>query len=181
MLPEIHVGGLRCIDCLAQASESDHSWEYPIVRFILNHYEIASAILMDNHEQIELSHEMCDIVPFLGKIFLIVRELESDCASVVRVCPVTSELTTLLEESVSGDESDSSKMTSKNGGAIVRERVLHITNSIVQLTSVLTPDGRARREKKYFFERLMIPPIQKLVQFRIGWKTTTRQIIRQCM
>jgi hypothetical protein len=66
-------------------------YDYPIVRFILDHDEIVNDILAANRDKIELPNEVSDIFFLLEKIFLAVHELESDDASVVRARPAVND------------------------------------------------------------------------------------------
>jgi hypothetical protein len=115
-------------------------YDYPLLGFITDHLEVATDLL--GRSQFELDPQFINLLPLLEKVFLVVRSLEADDASVCGVYSRIEELLRSLSRCADAMECEFMHDLYIECISIIRELTLNTTNYVFQLAHVLTPAGR---------------------------------------
>jgi hypothetical protein len=114
--------------------------DYPILRFIIDHRDVALDLL--GAAAFELDPEFVNLLPLLEKVFLAVRSLEADDASLSGVYVHIEALLRSLNRSAASMECKSTQDFYVESISIIKQLTLDTTNFVFQLAHVLTPSGR---------------------------------------
>jgi hypothetical protein len=114
-------------------------YDYPLVRFIFNHFEEAVQVLANLG--FGLSDQVPQLVPLLEPVFLAVRALECDDASAAAVVPELNRLMTSLNAQADLIDEPLKQMY-LHSAAIISKRVFAKSGYPFQLAYVFTPFGR---------------------------------------
>jgi hypothetical protein len=115
-------------------------YDYPLVRFLCNNYEIATTLL--ESKGLELSPEINLLIPLLEKVFETMRIFEADDAPLACVVPQITKLVEYLQRHANRSGNESVTEIYHDAIELIRHKCLSTVNFIFQLAYVLTPEGR---------------------------------------